>query len=334
MCSAWTKRNECETRTEYMLQACPVSCKACATSIQNDNDFGVKQERPDNRDTILSAKVATIIRESKAYMRKVRTNKEYGTLRETCRNGNAMCSIWAAQGECQKNPAAMHVTCAPACHSCEMVDVERRCPMDNVHEENVLKNKGDLNALFERIVDGDIDGNGFAKFKPRTIQRPYKSGDTSTRTWNVGPWMLAFDHFLTDEEADKLIEVSENRGFGRSEEIIKKIKPDGTFERRISTYRTSFNTWCDKDCQQDTVISGIIDRISNITGVPEANSEPLQILKYEDGEKYGEHADYIKYQKDRPCASLAAFSSSSSVASRLPYAMLALSVSLNIVVAC
>jgi len=301
-CSFWTQRNHCETRTEYMLQVCPVSCNACATSIQQDTDFGVKQERPDTSDTTLSAKVATIIRESKTYMRKVRANKEYGTIRETCRNGNAKCSIWAAQGECQNNPAAMRVTCAPACHSCEMVDVEKRCPMDDtIHEENVLKKKGDLNALFERIVDDDNDENGFAKFKPRTIQRPYKSGDTRKRTWTLGPWMVALDEFLTDEECDRLIEVSQERGFGQSEEIIKKVKPDGSFERRISTYRTSSNTWCDRACQQDSLISGVIDRIANVTGVPEVNSEPLQVLKYENGDKYGEHADYIKYQKERPC---------------------------------
>ena len=283
-----------------MLERCPVSCGACATSIQKDTDFGVEQQIPED-DPLAAAKVGVIIRETKKYMRTVRANPEYGTIRETCRNGNAMCSMWAAEGECQTNPAAMLVTCAPACQSCEMVDVEKRCPMESINEENVLKDSGDLNSLFERIVDDEADELGFAQYKPRTVQRPYKSGETRTRTWNVGPWMVAFDQFLTNDEADRLVEIAANKGFGRSEEVTKKVKPDGSFERRISTYRTSSNTWCDSACQEDAIIKPIIDRIANVTGIPESHSEPLQILKYQDGEKYGEHADYIQYQKDRPC---------------------------------
>ena len=96
-----------------MLERCPVSCGACATSIQKDTDFGVQQQIPED-DPLAAAKVGVIIRETKRYMRTVRANPEYGTIRETCRNGNAMCSMWAAEGECQTNPAAMLVTCAPA----------------------------------------------------------------------------------------------------------------------------------------------------------------------------------------------------------------------------
>jgi prolyl 4-hydroxylase len=44
-----------------------------------------------------------------------------------------------------------------------------------------------------------------------------------------------------------------------------------------------------------------MERIENITGIPEANSENLQILQYEKSQFYQTHNDYIGYQKERPC---------------------------------
>jgi 2OG-Fe(II) oxygenase superfamily len=42
-----------------------------------------------------------------------------------------------------------------------------------------------------------------------------------------------------------------------------------------------------------------MDRISTITGIPEANSENLQMLRYGPNEFYKTHNDYIPYQKYR-----------------------------------
>ena len=43
-----------------------------------------------------------------------------------------------------------------------------------------------------------------------------------------------------------------------------------------------------------------MQRIENITGIPEANSENLQLLRYEQSQFYQTHSDYIPYQLERP----------------------------------
>jgi prolyl 4-hydroxylase len=43
-----------------------------------------------------------------------------------------------------------------------------------------------------------------------------------------------------------------------------------------------------------------MDRIERIMGIPETNSENLQLLQYEEGQFYNTHSDYIPYQKERP----------------------------------
>lgn len=44
-----------------------------------------------------------------------------------------------------------------------------------------------------------------------------------------------------------------------------------------------------------------MDRVENITGISETNSENFQLLRYEHNQFYQTHSDYIPYQKDRPC---------------------------------
>ena len=39
-------------------------------------------------------------------------------LREDCRDGNLGCADWARKGECDTNPAYMHVSCRKACRAC------------------------------------------------------------------------------------------------------------------------------------------------------------------------------------------------------------------------
>lgn len=49
--------------------------------------------------------------------------------------------------------------------------------------------------------------------------------------------------------------------------------------RKVSTRRTSSNAWCQNDCYKDPIAQAVMDRIVNLTGIPEVNSEYLQLLK-------------------------------------------------------
>lgn len=58
-------------------------------------------------------------------------------------------------------------------------------------------------------------------------------------------------------------------------------KDDGTHENYVSAGRTSENAWCVEDCYEDPIAQRVMQRIENITGIPDANSENLQLLRYE-----------------------------------------------------
>ena len=44
-----------------------------------------------------------------------------------------------------------------------------------------------------------------------------------------------------------------------------------------------------------------MQRVEKITGIPETNSENLQLLRYGHTQFYQTHSDYIPYQLERPC---------------------------------
>jgi prolyl 4-hydroxylase len=53
------------------------------------------------------------------------------------------------------------------------------------------------------------------------------------------------------------------------------------------------------DCAQDPTVQKVMNRIATITGIGETNYEHLQILRYEKGQYYKTHNDFIDYQQNR-----------------------------------
>ena len=58
--------------------------------------------------------------------------------------------------------------------------------------------------------------------------------------------------------------------------------------RRLTTFiifqhlnkeRTSTNAWCVDDCYENNVTQTVLNRLENITGIPDTNSEYLQLLR-------------------------------------------------------
>jgi prolyl 4-hydroxylase len=138
------------------------------------------------------------------------------------------------------------------------------------------------------------------KFEPHVLSRPeYVSGDTKeTADYQIGPWVVTLDKFITDEEADRLIQLGADAGYKRSSDV-GKLKFDGTFESDVNSGRTSLNAWCDNACYNDTLAKQVMARIEEVTSIPEANSEYLQLLKYDVGQYYQQHHDYVAIQVDR-----------------------------------
>lgn len=234
------------------------------------------------------------------YMRTVvAVEDKYKDIREHCKNGNRLCTYWAnlnadpapVGGECDKNPAYMLVNCAPACLSCHKLIFEERCPIPPDHHlTNAWKEPGDLNGFFERITTEPH----YQQYKPAVICKP----GTDNPHVAECPWVVTMDEFLTQNECDTLVELGAARGYKRSEDVGER-KPDGTYAGKQSKGRTSTNTWCQDECYLNETVQTVLRRIENLTGLSDNHSEYLQLLRYEEGQFYESHHDYIEHNVHR-----------------------------------
>ena len=272
------------------------------TMINNiiSNQFGEHQQLPNENHALFSA-TQQVIENSTTYMNEIWAKPENSRVNYKCRNMHKDCSLWSAAGECDNNPTYMEENCAPACQTCHLLDTRLRCPIEPGNE--CIFKPGDLNTLFERIVD-DADGSGeYLKYNPKALSRPEMKRDRTPAPGveKDGPWVVTFDNFLTDKEAEALIAAGHVVGYERSSDVGIEL-PDGSHEDEISDSRTSHNAWCEEEeCFDDPIIRPVIERIASITGTNVENSEHLQLLKYNPGEYYKQHHDYIEYQEGMPC---------------------------------
>ncbi len=60
---------------------------------------------------------------------------------------------------------------------------------------------GDLNRMFERMITAPEN----EKYEPKVLSRPeYINDDTADNaTYQLGPWMLVMENFVTDDEAER-----------------------------------------------------------------------------------------------------------------------------------
>ena len=87
-------------------------------------------------------------------------------------------------------------------------------------------------------------------------------------------------------------------GYQRSTDV-GKMKFDGTFSAKESKTRTSNNAWCTNECYEDSLVQAALHKIEELTGISDRNSEYLQLLKYEKGQFYRAHHDYIEADEER-----------------------------------
>lgn len=196
---------------------------------------------------------------------------------ELCKNQREECAYWAFMGECKKNADYMKVECGPVCSACEALTLDYECPLDPPISQDAWK-EGDLNKMFEKLTS-----------------EPYKSQysvEILSSPETNGPWVIQMDDVVSEKEAWRLIELGEELGYERSTEV-GRMNADGTLKKVVNTQRTSTNAWCDDICYEDEYASAVIDRLSLLTGINETNSEDLQLLRYETGQKYGVHHDFV-----------------------------------------
>ena len=148
---------------------------------------------------------------------------------------------------------------------------------------------GDLDKMFERIITEPA----YQQYEPKVLSRPTLApGDTwETAEYAVGgPWMVVFDKFVTEPEADRLVELGADIGYERSLDV-QKLNDDGSVAGAESFARTSSNAWCTGECEDEPMVMAVTDRIAEVTSIPQNYAESLQLLRYTEGQfcKYPRH---------------------------------------------
>jgi len=181
------------------------------------------------------------------------------------------------------NPKYMKKNCAPACKSCDYLTIEGRCPLDL--DAPSSWSPGDLDAMFVRLTNEPY----LSQYETKILSSPNTTG---------GPWVVTMENVVSQEEADHLIELGAIQGYERSTGV-GHMKADGTHEKSVIPGRTSTNAWCQHVCYENATALTVVERLSQITGINETNSEYLQLLRYEDGQFYKVHHDYIAHHLER-----------------------------------
>jgi hypothetical protein len=158
----------------------------------------------------MAAKVIQRLEKARKYFQeKVMVEPRYEKVRTLCRNQNAQCALWAVQGQCHNISRYMKTQCAPVCFSCEETHMETKCPLD----PNVKNawSPGDLNLMFERLTTDP----SFEQYTPKVLSRPNFVGKDTNETadYQLGPWVLVFENLVSQQEAERIIQVGHDIGY-------------------------------------------------------------------------------------------------------------------------
>ena len=114
-----------------------------------------------------------------------------------CADKAPECGHWASIGECVANPGFMMVSCASSCDMCDMQDYRKRCAVDETVPLSVAP--GAMDETFRLASSA-----AFASLEPVVL--------------SSNPWVLQFDAFLSDDEADAFIRGGATKGWALSED--------------------------------------------------------------------------------------------------------------------
>jgi prolyl 4-hydroxylase len=189
-----------------------------------------------------------------------------------CFDRHPSCDLFVSQGECTKNPGWMIINCPAGCRACHLRDSKVRCSRSllNISEISVLQ-PNTLNSIFERILD---------------LSQNHQIGKVNILSSD--PWILEFEDLLSSVEIKAIIgsvhEWERSTDSGQMNEY-------GEQGRILSTSRTSSNAWCRDDCEANPHVAQVLNRLEEITTVPQDNYESFQILRYESNQYYRAHHD-------------------------------------------
>lgn len=178
---------------------------------------------------------------------------------KTCRDRYPFCPSYAEEGHCELNAGWMTLNCPISCEACHLLDPAVRCSRQHLNmSETPTFLPGDMNAMFESLVE-QYD----ALFNVTVV--------------STSPWIVTFGNFLSDAEADALV-ARQGSNWKRSVET-GAANAAGETGRLLNAGRTSSNSWCFGDCQNDPYVARVIKRIETVSRLNVEHHEFLQVLK-------------------------------------------------------
>eukprot|EP00040_Diaphanoeca_grandis_P013521 m.68329 g.68329 ORF g.68329 m.68329 type:complete len:423 (+) comp23945_c2_seq1:50-1318(+) len=174
------------------------------------------------------------------------------------------------RAECARTPGWMVVHCSKTCEACDLRHPENRCKRSFLNvTDTPAYSPGDMNAMFEAV-----------------------SKEPGVIVHSRDPWVVTWDQFMSEDEVDDLVNAP-GLNFVRSTDTGAMDEETGSFKKIVSSHRTSQNAWCTGPCETHPASVTISDRIAAKVRIPKTHWEFFQVLRYEPGQYYGTHHDYI-----------------------------------------
>ncbi len=126
-------------------------------------------------------------------------------------------------------------------------------------------------------------------------QKPKKGVNVKKHTF--GKYELyELRNILTAEECESIIELAKAKGLQDSSVLAYGKEADTEMD---TNFRKSKQTWFEDNASP--VIKKIADYCEEITGLPKANQEMIQVAQYEKGGKFNKHYDACVYEDKSYC---------------------------------
>lgn len=208
-----------------------------------------------------------------------------------CTNKHKMCSEWALVGECDSNPNFMLEKCHESCRVCQ----SERCYDKLADCEQLVKEHGCYTKNMKDDCRWSCSSCDVLKNVKQCIRNPEHKPAISENTTddlfrnlinNHGAishssesWVVTLDNVIPQDECDKIVKNI------KSEHWNPSLIGDGK-----TNARTSSTYWCESvECRHDTKI--LRNWVNEKLNVPDKYAEPLQLLRYKEGEYYKPHHD-------------------------------------------
>ena len=130
---------------------------------------------------------------------------------------------------------------------------------------------------------------GIISIKKCNKSEEFDSSIFKTKILHKNPDIILIENFLTAEECDYIIKLGEPH--------IKKSEVCGKNGSRPDKSRTSMTAHIGKKFLRgdnpDKVLLNVLEKASKYGGLPAKNIEPIQLVRYEPGQYFKPHYDYL-----------------------------------------